>query len=124
MKKQILHIRIAYLYHAVYIVLAFMLMGDYVDGLLAFFAVGGILYLGYWIVANAKGYMPWIVYKHFLIGAAIEVILNVFGIIPRDGPMFSGLGQAIYVIIVVLYAALIGIVNLILWLIDKKRNKA
>lgn len=99
-------------------------MQDYVDALLTVSIAVDIAYLVYWIVLNRKGHMSWIVYQHFLIGSAIELMLNWFGIIPEDvGLFFTGLGQFVYIYLLLIYAALIGIVNLILWLIDKRRNK-
>ena len=119
MKNKIIQIIIAYVYHAFFIVQAFLMMQHYPDSVLITFAVIGILYLIYWIAMNRKGYMPWSVYLHFLVGAAINVLLNYTGIIPEDSGFFSGLGQFFFIIFLLIDAALLGVVNLILWLIDK-----
>ena len=37
--------------------------------------------------------------------------------------MFSGLGQYFYMIYVAVSAVLVGLTNLILWLIDRRRKK-
>ncbi|MCH5255905.1 MAG: hypothetical protein J1D87_01380 [Lachnospiraceae bacterium] len=119
MKEKKVQIIIAYLYHAFFILLGFILMMDAPDALLTIAIVADILYLVYWIVLNRRSHMPWIVYLHFVIGSAVEIILNWFGIIPADGWMMSDMGQAIYLLFVLpIHAAIILIVNLVLWILE------
>ena len=42
--------------------------------------------------------------------------------IPKDGGWFSGLGQLLYIIFLVGQTLLLGFVNLILYVIAKKKN--
>ena len=100
-----------------------MMQSDY-NALQLIVCIADILYLIYWIVLNRKGHMAWIVYLNFVIGTVIEISLNWFGIIPEDGGMFfPGLAQFFYIVILLIHAALLGIANLILWLIDIRRHK-
>ena len=122
-KENKIQIIIAYAYHAIFILLGFLLMQYYNNAMLSSFVIAGILYWIYWIVLNRKGHMAWIVYLNFVIGAVIELLLNGFGIIPEDGGFFSGLAQFFYMIMLVIQVAVLGITNLILWLIDKRRHK-
>ena len=87
------------------------------------FIVAGIIYLLYWIISNIKSYMPWIVYLHFSIGAIIQIILNNCGFIPEDAGFFPGLGQFFYWLLVAALVLLIGLANMILFIIDKHRKK-
>ncbi|MCH5250531.1 MAG: hypothetical protein J1E98_11385 [Lachnospiraceae bacterium] len=116
MKEKKVQIIIAYLYHAFFILLGFMLMQEYIDGLLTTAVISDIVYVLYWIIfnINRERYMPWVVYMHFVIGSAIEVMLNWFGIIPEDNAPFVP-GQLLYILLLLIHAALIGIVNLVLW---------
>ncbi|MBQ4522904.1 MAG: hypothetical protein IJA10_08120 [Lachnospiraceae bacterium] len=122
MKDKILHIIIAYVFHIVFIVMSFAMMQHYHDALLLAFIVLGILYLIYWIMCNRKSYMPWNVYGHFGVGVVVQVLLNTCGIVSEDGGLFSGLGQFFYVVFVVIHAVLVGLTNLILYVIHKKRK--
>ena len=65
--------------------------------------------------------MPWSVYFNLLVGALAQVLLNRFGIIPEDGGLFAGLGQFFYVIFVIIHAAIVGAVNLILFVVAKRK---
>ena len=87
--------------------------------------VADILYLGYWVMLNIKKYMPWVVYLHFFIGSAIELILNWTHIIPMDVGEYYGNGwsQLSYIFLLLLHVILIGFTNLVLWFIYKIRNK-
>lgn len=122
MKENKFQIIVAYFYHAFFILMCFMLLQNYVDALLTISIIADIVYLVYWIILSKKrkSYMPWIVYLHFVIGSAIEVMLNWFGIIPEDSGWFSGLGQLFYILILLIYTILIGIVNLIFWLMGRR----
>lgn len=117
------HIIIAYIFNILSIMLSFALMRDYYDGLQITFLVLGIIYLAFWVICNRKSYMPWSVYSHFCVGVIVQIILNCAGIIPKDGGWFSGLGQFLYVIVLIIHAALIGIVNLVLYFVDRKRKR-
>lgn len=99
------------------------MMHSYYDTLQIIFLVLGILYLIYWIVCNRKSYMPWSVYFHFGVGALIQILLNECGIIPEDGGWFSGLGQFFYVIFVIVHAVVIGLTNLVLYGIAKRKKR-
>lgn len=122
MKERNIQIIFVYLYHAFFILLGFMLMQEYVDGLLTTAVIADIVYVLYWLIfnINRERHMPWIVYLHFVSGSAIEIILNLFGIIPEDSGWFAGLGQFFYILLLLIHATLIGIINLALWLKSKK----
>ena len=123
MKDRKIQIIVAYVYHAIFILLGFLLMQNSYSVLLNISVIASILYLIYWIVLNRKGHMAWIVYLNFTIGTVIELLLNWFGVIPRDAGWFSGLAQLFYMIILLIHVAALGITNLILWLIDKWWHK-
>ena len=123
MSKKFLHIVTAYLFHIILIVMSYVMMRSYYDTLQIIFLVLGILYLIYWIVCNRKSYMPWSVYFHFGVGALIQILLNECGIIPEDGGWFSGLGQFFYVIFVIVHAVVIGLTNLVLYGIAKRKKR-
>ena len=59
----------------------------------------------------------------FLIGAAVQILLNYKEVIQPDGGFMPGLSQYLYNIYVQVSLALVGITNLILWLIDRHRRK-
>lgn len=122
-KENKIQIIIAYVYHAIFILLGFLLMQNYGDAMLSSFVIAGILYWIYWIVLNRKGHMAWIVYLNFVIGTVVELFLNGFGIIPEDGGYFPGLAQFFYMVMLVIQVAVLGITNLILWLLEKRRHK-
>ena len=124
MKENKIQIIVAYVYHAIFVLLGFLLMQSSYNALLIISVIAGILYLIYWIVLNRKGHMAWIVYLNFVIGTVIELLLNVLGIIPRDGGWFSGLAQLFYMFLLLIHVATLGIANLILWLVDKWRRKS
>lgn len=123
MKNNKIQIIVTYVYHALFILLGFLLMQSSYNTLQVISIIAGILYLIYWIVLNRKGYMAWIVYLNFVIGTVIELLLNGFGIIPEDGGLFPGLAQMFYMFLLLIHVAALGIANLILWLIDKWRHK-
>ena len=66
--------------------------------------------------------MPWTVYFNFCVGVLGQILLNYCGIIPADGGWFPGLGQFFYMILVVAHVGIIGIINLTLYVIMKKKN--
>lgn len=121
MKNKIIHIVIAYVFHIVFIVKSFVMMQQNYDILQIAYIVLGIMYLIYWIICNRKSYMTWDVYCHFAAGAVLQFLLNTCGVIPADGGFFSGLGQFAYAMLVVIHAVLVGLTNLILYVIYKKR---
>lgn len=123
MKENRIQIIVTYVYHLIFILLGFLLMRNSYNTLLVISIIAGILYLIYWIVLNRKGHMAWIVYLNFVIGTVIELLLNGFGIIPEDGGFFPGLAQLFYMFLLLIHVAALGIANLILWLIDKRRHK-
>lgn len=122
MQNKTIHILIAYIFNVVLIVMSFFMMKSYYDSLMIIFLILGILYILYWIVCNRKSYMPWVVYINFGIGVLSQLFLNYFGIIPKDGGWFSGLGQFFYIIFVAGHAVIVGVINLILYMIAKRRK--
>ena len=122
-KENRIQIIIAYAYHAIFILLGFLLMQGSYDVLQTMSVIVGILYWIYWIVLNRKGHMAWIVYLNFVIGTVMELLFNGFGIIPGDGGLFPGLAQLFYMFLLLIHVASLGIANLILWLLDKRRHK-
>ena len=121
MDKKI-HVMIAYTFHIVLIVMSFAMMQSYYDALQISFLVLGCLYFIYWIIFNRKSYMPWDVYVHFGIGVFAQILLNCCEIIPKDGGWFSGLGQFFYIVFVVVHALVIGVANLILYFVNRKKR--
>ena len=83
----------------------------------AFF--GGIAYLIFWITAIIlnKSIVPWRVYLIFFLGTALQLTLNVPGIIPPDGGFLSGLSQAIYCVLLMIETVIFGLVNPIAFVI-------
>ena len=120
MNRKKLHIAIAYIFHIVLTVMSFAMMQSYYDTLQISFIILGCLYLIYWIICSRKSHMPWNVYFHFCFGVLVQILLNIYEIIPKDGGWFSGLGQFFYMIFVIVHALLIGLTNLISHFIDKK----
>ena len=123
MKKKVFNIVLGYVFHIVFIVMSYFMMQSDYRNLQVTFIVAGIIYLLYWIISNIKSYMPWIVYLHFSIGAIIQIILNNCGFIPEDAGFFPGLGQFFYWILVAALVLLIGLANLILFIIDRYRKR-
>lgn len=122
MNRKKANILMAYAFHVVFIVISFLMMQHYYDRLQTIFCVLGSIYLIYWIIGNRKNYMSWSVYVHFTVGTLVQILLNSSGVIPEDSDWFSGLGQLIYVIFLVGHTLLLGLVNLILYVIAKKKN--
>lgn len=124
MKKTVPQIIIAYVFHTIIIVLDFLLMSDYQDGLMFTVMALDIAYLIYWIVMYRKSHMPWLVYLNFLIGSGIEAALYWWGLTSTDHrPFQGGLVQLTLIIFLVLHALLLGIANLVLWIIEIRRRK-
>jgi hypothetical protein len=122
MNRKKANILIAYAFHIAFIVMSFLLMHHYYDMLHTIFCFLGSIYLYYWIITNKKNYMPWSVYIHFTVGTLIQILLNIIGVIPKDGGWLSGLGQLMYIIFLVAHTLLLGFVNLILYVIAKRKN--
>lgn len=123
MNKKSIHILIAYIFNIMFIVMSLLMMRSYYDSLQIAFIVLGVFYIIYWIICSRKSYMPWSVYLNFLAGVLAQVLLNRFGIIPEDSGLFSGLGQFFYVLFVIAHATIVGGVNLILFVIAKRKAR-
>ena len=123
MNKKSIHILIAYIFNIMFIVMSLLMMRSYYDSLQIVFIVLGVFYIIYWIICSRKSYMPWSVYLNFLAGVLAQVLLNRFGIIPEDSGLFSGLGQFFYVLFVIAHATIVGGVNLILFVIAKRKAR-
>ena len=124
MKKTVVNIIIAYVFHAVIIMLDFRIMRDYPDGLMYTVMALDIVYLIYWIVLNRKSHMPWLVYLNFLIGSGVEAALYWWGLTSTDyRPFKGGLEQLALLIFLAIHAALLGIANLVLWSLEIRRRK-
>ena len=125
MIKTAAHIIIAYAFHAIIILLDFLLMSDYQDGLIFTVMALDVVYLIYWIVLNRKSHMPRLVYLNFVIGSGVEAALYWWGLTSTDHRPFNGdLEQLFLIIILAVHAALLGIANLVLWVLGKQRNKS
>lgn len=123
MNKKSIHILIAYIFNIMFIVMSLLMMRSYYDSLQIAFIVLGVFYIIYWIICSRKSYMPWSVYLNFLAGVLAQVLLNRFGIIPEDSGLFSGLGQFFYVLLVIAHATIVGVVNLVLFMIAKRKAR-
>ena len=122
MNKKSMNILIVYAFHVVFIVMSFLMMQHYYDGLQIVFWVLGSIYLIYWIISNRETYMPWSVYVHFVVGSLVQILLNNSGIILKDSGLFSGLGQFFYIIFLIGHTLLLGLANLILYVIAKRKK--
>ena len=123
MNKKCVNILIAHMFNIVLIVMSILMMKHYYDDLQIIFCFLGSIYLVYWIISNRKSYMSWSVYVHLVVGVVAQVLLNGYGIIPKDGGWFPGLGQFFYIIFLLGYTLLIGLANLILYVIAKRKIK-
>lgn len=123
MENKKVQITVAYVYHAISILLGILLMRHYAGIFWTVCAVADILYLIYWIVLNRKGYMSWIVYLHFVIGTVIELFFHVSEIIPiYEGGFISGVVNGFCILLLLFHAIAVGAANLILCSIDKRRH--
>lgn len=121
-RKLIIHIIIAIMYHIILFVSEMCLIRHYVDSLISCEVIFGIAYFLYWIISCRKSYMPWLVYVSFVIGTCIEFLLNGTYLISGYG-IFGALGQWIYVWLLGIQAALLAVVNLLMWVIWKIRTR-
>lgn len=119
-RKLIIHIIIAIMYHIILFGLEMCLIRHYVDSLISCEVIFGIAYFLYWIISCRKSYMPWLVYVGFVIGTCMEFLLNGTDLISDYG-IFGALGQWIYVWLLGIQAALLAIINLLMWVIWKIR---
>lgn len=108
-----LAVTVSYIFNALFIVLGFVMMEYYIDGFLVTYVIVGGLFLVFWILAYLKSYVPWKVFGHFCIGAGVQILLNYSGIIPRDAGWFSGLGQAVYIVGLIIQIVLMALINFI-----------
>lgn len=122
-KKTLIQIGLAWLFHIILIIAAFLQLQDNYDAFCATVLISYAIYLIYWVVSNLKSYMPWFVFVNFLIGAAVEIVLNFTGVIPPDSAYFSGLTQFLYIISILLYCFLLAITNGIMHIVYRARNK-
>ena len=124
MKKTAVQIIIAYAFHAIIIFLDFLLLHHYQDSMIIIAMALDIAYLIYWIVLYRKSHMPWLVYLNFLIGSAVEGSLYWWGLTSTDHRPFDGdWGQLTLLIFLAIHAILLGIANLVLWIIEMRRKK-
>lgn len=123
-KKQThLQMTVAVLYHMIFIMLSYLLMRNDFGIVLGWSLISAAAYLIYWIVSRRKSYMPWSVYGCFVLGTIAEVVLNLTEVIPSDGGFFAGLGQAVYVFLIIIEAVVFGIANIILYTVNRYRGK-
>lgn len=83
--------------------------------------VVGIGYLIFCIVTMIlnKSRIPWYVFLTFLLGTVIQTVLNGTEVIPPDGGFLSGIGQFIYCGILILATGIVGLVNLIVFIVSR-----
>ncbi|MBQ8548275.1 MAG: hypothetical protein IJ427_07215 [Lachnospiraceae bacterium] len=119
-----LQIFIAYMFHAVLIVLGFFVLHEAADGFLVTAGILSFVYLIFYIIVNRKKYIPWILLLHHLIGSAVQILLHYFEIIPSDGGMFfGGIGQFIYAFFAVPgYFGVLMLTHSVIYLIYKIRT--
>lgn len=123
MKRTLPHIIIAAVFHLILIAMGFLPMRDRFDLMSVVLLGGTVIYIIYWCIVNRKQFLSWLVFLTFLLGSVLQIVLNYAAIIPTDTGLFSGFGQFFYTVYVVGAALLVGITNLILWLIDRHRRK-
>lgn len=115
------NILFALFYHLVFCLLATLMMKGDCLLLISLGMVGGAVYLLYWIITARKAYMPWSVYLAFCAGTVVQAFLCHAEIFPADKGFFSGLGRWLYGDFVIGYAIILGIVNLIMYLLRSRR---
>lgn len=118
-KNQIL---LCYLFHAVLIVLGFILLREYCDAFLTTVCILYVAYLVFCVFANRKHYMPWILLLHHVFGFDIDILLHLTGIIQPDLGFFAGLGEMLYFLSIPVYLGLLALTNFILFAIDRGRK--
>ena len=123
MKRKWLHIIIAAVFHLILIAMGFLPMRDRFDIMSVVLLSGTVIYIIYWCIVNRKQFLSWLVFLTFLLGAVLQIKLNFAEIIPTDTGLFSGFGQFFYMVYLAGSVLLVGITNLILWLIDRHRRK-
>lgn len=120
-KSQILSV---YLFHLILIGVGFFLLHQRTDAFLVTVCIIYGVYLIFYIVANCKTYIPWILLLHHLIGSVVQILLNYFEIIPPDGGFWGGIGQFVYAFFFVPgYFALLLLTHLVLFIIYKIRTR-
>ena len=67
----------------------------------------------YIVLINAvnRGQVPEAVRIAYVSSMAVQILLNIIGVVPPDGGMLSGLGQLLYCVVLVIAAIVAGIVN-------------
>ena len=123
MKRKSVHILIPYVFHLLLIAIGFLDIPDRFDIMTVILLAGTLLYIVYWSIVNRKRFYSWMFFLHFLVGATLQVVLNLTQVITPDGGFFTGLGQLFYAFYVIGAELLVGITNLVLWLLDRHRRK-
>ena len=112
--------------HLLMIVLAFILMKH--NGDVFFFTACVIwgIYLIVFICLNCRRWMPWRSMLVFVLGTVLEQALHWFGVIPAEESDFFGGGwnQFMYLAGLILYTAVLLILNLLFWLAHRKKAAA
>ena len=114
---------VALLYHVLFILLAFIYMRSEDDTLFMWGFVLALVYLISTFVYNIKKHIPLQVLLVFTSGAAIEFVLNVAHIIPKDeGIVLGGFGQSLWCAYIVLQVIMLFLFTLIPYIVYNHKN--
>ena len=113
----------AVFFHGIFLALSFLLMPEYGDALLiAGMVAGGAFFLLWGIVGwRARRILP--PFLFFAGGAALQIALNVLGVVPEDHGWFAGLHQMFYILLLGVQALAAGVESVGIFFVRKKREK-
>ena len=111
-------------YHFLFIILAFVLMRSDDDTLFKWGLILAPVYIISVFIYNIRKYIPWQIFLIFTAGAAVEFILNVTHIIPKDEAIvLGGFGQSLWCAYIVLQVIVLFLLTFIPYIVYKHRMK-
>ena len=122
-KRTLVQSIIAYIFHAVFLVLTFIMMPENTWAIICAGFFGGLAYWILMIISNRKTHMPWLAYVNFLIGGAVHIGLNLLHIVPRDNSGNPGLGQNVYCGVMIAVVVAVGVTNLMMQAFEEAHKK-
>lgn len=113
----------AVFFHGIFLALSFLLMPEYGDALLiAGMVAGGAFFLLWGIVGwRARRILP--PFLFFAGGAALQIALNVLGVVPEDSGWFAGLHQMFYILLLGVQALAVGVESVGIWGIRRRKER-
>ena len=114
----------AVFFHGIFLALSFLLMPEYGDALLiAGMVAGGAFFLLWGIVGwRARRILP--PFLFFAGGTALQIALNVLGVVPEDSGWFAGLHQMFSILLLGVQALAGGVESVGIFFVRKKREKS